>query len=182
MNRRLALKQLGLVSAAAVLLPTCISDPKKVTIALNNLQITSDEEMLLGDMADVIIPNTKTPGARAVGAHLFTLVMVDDCLPKEQQEKYLQGMRSFEKSLKNLTGKSFSDSSAEQRLSQFTLLEQKLESLPGEIKTFYSTTKRYILQGYLASEHFMTHVIPYQLVPGPDFKGCTPVANTKTVI
>ncbi|HYF67473.1 MAG TPA: gluconate 2-dehydrogenase subunit 3 family protein [Ohtaekwangia sp.] len=182
MNRRLALKQLGLVSAAAVLLPTCIGDPKKVTIALNNLQITSDEEILLGDIADVMIPATKTPGARAVGAHLFTLVMVDDCLPKEQQEKYLKGMRSFEKSLKNLTGKSFSDSSAEQRLLQFTLFEQKLESLPVEIKTFYSTTKHYITQGYLASQYFMTEVKPYQLIPGPDFRGCVPVANNKTVI
>src|SRR5690606_41927465 len=58
------------------------------SIALNHLQVNGEEEDLLALIAETIIPETDTPGARTVGAHHFTLVMVDDCLPKDQQLEY----------------------------------------------------------------------------------------------
>ena len=83
MKRRTVLRNLAMASAAAILLPACVSDPKKVSIALNRLQVTPDDEELLGNIADTLIPTTETPGARDTSAHLFALVMVDDCLPKK---------------------------------------------------------------------------------------------------
>ena len=177
MKRRTVFKHLAAATAAAWILPTCISDPKKVSLALNHLQVTGEEEELLGDIADVMIPVTDTPGARTVHAHLFTLVMVDDCLNKAEQEKYLKGMRSFPAELKSLTGKSFSSASADERLDMLTTLEARREELTEETKTFYNTTRSYILQGYTASEHFLTDIKPYQLVPGPHYKGCIKVES-----
>lgn len=180
MKRRTVFKHLAAATAAAWVLPSCVSDPKKVSIALNHLQVTGDEEELLGNIADVIIPATDTPGARAVQAHLFTLVMVDDCLAKEDQEKYLKGMRSFPQVLKSLTGKSFSGASPQERLQMLSTFEGRQEELSEEIKAFYSKTRRYIVQGYLSSKHFLTEIKPYQLVPGPDYRGCIPV-DSKTL-
>lgn len=180
MNRRVVFKHLATAAAAAWILPSCVSDPKKVSIALNHLQITGDEEALLGDLADVMIPATETPGARAVGAHLFALVMVDDCLSQQEQEMYLKGMRTFSDALKSITGKSFADGSAEERLQMLTAVEQRKEGLPEEMKVFYSRTRNYILQGYMTSQHFLTNVKPYQLVPGPNYRGCVPM-DPKTV-
>ena len=177
MNRRTVFKNLAMASAAAWLLPSCVPDPKKVSIALNHLQVTGDEEELLGDIADVIIPATDTPGARAVQAHHFTLVMVDDCLDKEEQAKYLQGMRSFPDVMRSLTGKSFSGASSGERLEMLSTLEQRLEEQSEETKTFYNITKSHILQGYMSSKHFLTEVKPYQLVPGPDYRGCVAVGD-----
>src|SRR5687768_3608556 len=125
MKRRTVFKHLAVASAAAWLLPSCISDPKKVSIALNHLQITEDEEELLANIADVMIPATDTPGARVLGAHLFTLVMVDDCMSKEAQKKYLKGMRSFDDAVKTFTGKSFSRASVEDRMQVLTAFEEK---------------------------------------------------------
>lgn len=180
MRRRTVFKHLAAATAAAWILPSCISDPKKVSLALNHLRVTGEEEELLGDIADVMIPVTDTPGARTVQAHLFTLVMVDDCMPKVEQEKYLKGMRSFTSELESLTGRSFASATAEERLQMLTTLESRREELTEETRVFYNTTRRYVVQGYTSSQHFLTNIKPYQLVPGPGYKGCIK-ADSKTL-
>ena len=176
MRRRTVFKHLAAAGAAAWLLPSCVSDPKKVSVALNRLEITADEETLLGRMAEVMIPATDTPGAREVGAHLFAIVMVDDCLTKEEQQKYLKGMRNFEEQVKSVTGKSFSGARPEERLKMLTQFEEQLEEVDEDSRTFYGRTRDYIIQGYTSSQHFLTKVKPYELVPGPDYNGCAPVS------
>jgi hypothetical protein len=107
--------------------------------------------------------------------------MVDDCLAKADQEAYLKGMRAFEGSVRSLTGRSFADASAEERLQILKTFEEKLKTADENVRIFYSKTRGYIIQGYTSSQHFLTKVKPYQLVPGPDYKGCVPVSDSKTV-
>lgn len=177
MKRRTLLRQLAVSATAAVLLPSCLLDQKKVSVALNNLKISNIEEELLALLAETIIPETETPGARSLKAHLFALVMVDDCLSKEDREKYLAGMRSFDKTISSMIGKTFAEASVEERVAVLNELEKNRETLPEELTTFYRRSKRYIVQGYLSSQHFLTNVKKYELVPGPDFRGCVPVSN-----
>ena len=172
MNRRLVLKQLAVATAAAWFLPSCVTDTKKLSIALNNLKISSEDEELMASLADTIIPETDTPGAKTVEAHLFALMMVDDCMSKTDQEKYLQGMRNFNSAIEQIAGNSFESLSPEERLQALIKLEDGGDSLSDDIKTFYFRSKGYIIQGYTQSQHFLTEVQPYVLVPGPDFKGC----------
>ena len=171
-----------MASVAAWVLPACVSDPKKVSIALNKLQVTDEEEALLAKLADVMIPETDTPGALAVKAHLFTLVMVDDCLSKEDQKKYLKGMRAFENALKELSGKDFNNASADERLGMLMAFETRLEESDEETKFFYKRSRAYILQGYTSSQYFLTKVKPYALVPGPNYNGCAPVSGESKII
>jgi hypothetical protein len=171
-----------MASVAAWVLPACISDPKKVSVALNKLQVSEDEEALLAKLADVMIPETDTPGALAVKAHQFTLVMVDDCLNKDDQKKYLKGMRTFEKALNKLTGKNFNDASADERLEMLMAFEAHIEESDEETKFFYKRTRSYILQGYTSSQHFLTEVKPYVLVPGPNYHGCAPVSGESKIL
>ena len=182
MKRRTVFKHLAAATAAAWILPSCISDPKKVSITLNRLQVTPDEEALLGDIADVMIPATETPGARAMSAHLFTLVMVDDCMSKEEQGKYLEGMRSFPDAVLSVTGQSFTEASAEERLKILNAFEEKLDTVDENTKTFYRRTRAYIIQGYTSSQHFLTNVKPYQLVPGPRYDGCASLSNDSNTL
>jgi hypothetical protein len=171
-----------MASAAAWILPSCISDPKKVSLALNRLQITGEEEEFLGSLASTMIPATETPGAHETGAHLFALVMVDDCLSKADQEKYLKGMRNFDGAVKKLTGKTFSSAAAGDRLQILTSFEKDIESVDEDVKSFYTQTRSYIIQGYTASQHFLTEVKPYQLVPGPNYNGCAPLTTDQKTI
>jgi len=179
MNRRTVIKQIAISSAAAFLFPACFRDGKdqQTYVKLNNLKITGAEKDLIGDIADVIIPETDTPGARKLEGHVFVLVMVDDCLGKEDQEKYITGMRSFDESLRTLTGKSFQEANLEQRTEMLNELEKNADKVSGEANYFYRRTRGYIIQSYLSSQHFLTAVKEYKLVPGPNFKGCVPVKN-----
>lgn len=182
MKRRTAFKHLAMASAAAWILPSCISDPKKVSIALNRLSITGDEEDLIGDIAEVLIPRTDTPGARETSAHIFTLVMVDDCLSKTEQETYLKGMRAFPDEALRITGSSFQGSPAGERLQILTAFEQDLESVGEDTRMFYETTRNYIIQGYTSSQYFLTEVKPYKLVPGAGYDGCALISiDQKTI-
>jgi hypothetical protein len=182
MNRRTILKQLAMATTAAMLLPSCISDPKKVSIALKNLDINGDEEELLASIAETIIPATDKPGAVAVGAHLFTFVMVDDCQDKASKEKYLKGLRLFEDTCKQMKGKTFTKSTADEKLELLKQIEKDSKTLNEDVLAFYQMSKQYILQGYLSSQYYMSEVKHYQLVPGPVFNGCVPVSqNPKTV-
>ena len=177
MDRRSALKYLGIASAAAVMLPSCVQDEKKLSIALNNLNISGDEEELMGLLASTLIPLTDTPGAKEVDAHLFTFIMIDDCHPKEDQEKFLSGMRAFNDETKKISGKAFSKSSEGERKALMEKLEEGKIELSDAVRTFYGMSKRYIIQGYLSSKHFLTNVKPYQHVPGPAFLGCKSLSN-----
>lgn len=182
MKRRTVFKHLAVASAAAWILPSCISDPKKVSIALNRLRITGDDEELIGDIAEVLIPRTDTPGARETSAHIFTLVMVDDCLSKTDQEKYLKGMRAFPDEVVRITGRPFQGPPARERLEILTAFEEQLESAGQEARMFYETTRNYIIQGYTSSQYFLIEVKPYQLVPGPAYDGCAPVTNEQKTL
>lgn len=172
MNRRVLLKQLGLAATAAALLPSCLRDSKKVSVALNNLKVSGDEEELIANIADTMIPETDKPGAVKVGAHLFALVMVDDCTDAQTKEKFLNGMRSFDDACEKLTNKKFSDASAAERLDILKKIESEGDKLPEELKSFYWMSKGYIVEGYTTSEYFLTNVKKYELVPGPKFSGC----------
>lgn len=179
MDRRSALKYLGIASAAAIVLPSCVQDEKKLSIALNNLKISGDDEELVGAIASALIPLTDTPGAREVDAHLFTFIMIDDCHPKEEQEKFLTGMRAFKDEMKKLTGKSFMKSSAVERTNILEKLQDEKTVISDAVRAFYGMSKRYIIQGYLSSQHFLTKVKPYQHVPGAVFLGCKPFSDNQ---
>ena len=180
MNRRILLKQLAVSTAAAFMLPSCLLEKEKVSQALNNLKITSDDEKLISLLAETIIPETDTPGAKSLKADAFALVMVDDCMDKAEQEKYLAGMRAFDDAVEKVAGKSFSDASADERADILGKVEAAKDDLPEDVSNFYWETKGLIIHGYTSSQHYLTSIKPYVHVPGPNFKGGVPVQTSKS--
>lgn len=186
MNRRIALKQMGLISAGAMLLPSCLHEARKLSVSLNNIVITGDQEALLAELVGSIIPATETPGARELEVHKFVLRMVDDCQDAENQQKFVTGLGQLDETTKRFVGKSFEDSTAEERHSLLSELESKKEQSAmgdgkeSQIPTFYSLTKRYTVQGYLSSEYIMTNVLVYNMVPG-GFNGCVEIKDKNDI-
>jgi hypothetical protein len=176
MDRRTALKHFAVAGAASMLLPGCLTDKRKVSVALNNLQVTPDDEELLAEIADTIIPSAgEKPGAKQVGAHLFTFVMVDDCLPPSEKEKFMNGLRSFNKSVSEEGA--FMKMDADEKLQALLSFEKKGETAEQSLREFYRIAKDLIIRGYTSSQYFLTEVKPYKLVPGPVFKGCVPLSE-----
>lgn len=172
MNRRTALKKFALTGAVAMFLPACVKDSGKVSSALENLDITADDEELLAQIAETLIPATDKPGAREVGAHVFAFIMVNDCLAPDRKEAFMSGLRSFNKKAPVPGGGTFLDASEQEKAETLMNIGKEGTSVDAAVKEFYSTARRYIIQGFTTSQYFMTEVKPHKLVPGPVYKGC----------
>jgi hypothetical protein len=173
MRRRTLLKQLMMVSAGMSLVPACLEDRAKASFLYKNLQVGADEEAMLAELAETIIPKTSTPGAKDISAHLFVLKMVDDCRSAEEQKKFMDGLRAFDAAAEKSGGRHFSKMSKEEKQAFLQTLEAGKEGDGPEI-SFYQSVKKLTIQAYTSSEFFLTKVQVYELVPGR-YHGCVPV-------
>ena len=175
MNRRTVIKNFLVFSAGAALIPSCMHEESKSSILLKNIKIDGDQEKMMAELAETIIPKTNTPGAKDLSSHLFVLMMVDDCYTKADQEKFMNGMEQFEAFAKKNYGNPFLKCTPAQKTELLKKLEDK-KDVTDEITAFYSTTKRLTIQSFTSSKYFLTNVQVYEMIPGR-FHGCVPVKN-----
>ena len=172
-NRRVAIQQLLLIWAGAALLPSCLQNEQKVSIPLKLIHITPEDENMLAELSETILPKTETPGAKDLLAHLFVLKMVDDCATKKDQEKYMQGMKAFQEWVKKKTGKTFVENSPAERNAIVAEMDQQ-KSPDDAISFFYQGTKELTIEAYTTCEYYLTKIRGYKMIPGK-FQGCVPL-------
>ncbi|UCS95720.1 gluconate 2-dehydrogenase subunit 3 family protein [Echinicola marina] len=172
MNRRLALKQLALVTGGLALIPGCDFSEEKILATYDELQITEGQQQVLKSLVNTIIPKTDLKGAVELGVHDFVLVMANDCLGQEDQERFVKGLKGFDDHIKSSYGTQFlkmDQGKAEAAVEELLNGEQGADA--EAYQYFVKMTKKYTIQGYMASEYVMTELMPYTLVPGPNFNG-----------
>ncbi len=175
MNRRELFRNLLLISAGGSLFHACTQVEKTSSLKLKNLQINGDQEACLEALSETIIPQTDSPGAKALGSHLFILMMVDECRTKKDQETFMKGLDQFMTEAQKKTGGSFAKATKAQQKAMVEDIEKKKD--PSEdIAAFYGMTKRLTMQSFTSSEYFLTKVQVYEMVPGR-FHGCFPIKN-----
>ena len=184
MDRRKALRNLGILTGGMVLLPSCEFSKEKISIALNNLQVTETQESLLKNLVSTLIPEGDLPGAGSLEVHDFVWVMVDDCMDKERQDAYIRGLNDFESYIKKTIGKTFASGSNEERVLALKGISEDATDdsakINDDVKVFFNTTKELTIFGYMRSEYIMTEVMPYTLIPG-SYGPCETVDNTKRI-
>ena len=178
MNRRTALKTCLVFTAGAALLPSCMQERSKSSLLLKNIKINGDQEQLMAELSEAIIPKTDTPGARDVGAHLFALMMVDECYKPGDRDKFVLGLKQFEDYTKKKFGKSFVEITQAQRNELVKEMESRKEEKDNEAVSFYKTTRGLTIQCFTGSQYFLTKVRVYEMAPGR-FHGCVPVKSLK---
>ena len=172
-NRRTLIKQFLIVSVGITFLPGCEGE-NKPSIALKNLDIDGDDEKLLAEVSETLVPKTDTPGAKDLSAHLFALKMLDDCYKKDEQQRFTSGLREFEKLVKEKNRKSFMSCSAAERQSVLSDLDKR--KADDDLSYFYATQQHLTIQAYTTSKFYLTQVHEYKIIPGK-FKGCVPVTK-----
>jgi hypothetical protein len=175
-NRRTAIRQFLFVSAGVVLLPSCLHDRQGSSIPLRNMTVSADQERLLAELADTLIPAGQTPGAATVSGHLFVLKMLDDCHTKEQQQKFLKGLQQLDEASRSASGHGFSEATPTERAALLTSIENK-KTAGDALNYCYGEMKRLTIQAWTTSQFFLTKVHIYELVPGR-WHGCVPVNGT----
>lgn len=184
MDRRKALKHLGILSGGLVMLPSCDFTKEKVSLTLNRLKITQSQEALMKELAACILPEDDLPGALNLEVHDFVWIMVDDCLQDEIRHSYLEGMTNFNKRVKELTGESFLKSKQEDRVKALYSIVREggkpSDQVSRDVLNFVEITKSFTILGYMKSSYVMTEVMPYSLVPG-SYGTCETIDNSKRI-
>ncbi|MCX2453110.1 gluconate 2-dehydrogenase subunit 3 family protein [Pedobacter sp. PLR] len=118
MNRREAVKSVAFLMGGAlsattigVFLDSCTSPSNKTS---GNL-FSADQEKIITEVADIIIPTTSTPGAKAAGVGPFIAMMMKDCYPEDAQKAFVKGLEDLEKQSQDTFKKSFLEISVPQR-------------------------------------------------------------------
>ena len=124
-----------------------------------------DEEQfaMLTRIADLIIPETETPGAVGVGAHAFIDMMLAQWASDERKANWIEGLESFN------TG-----TEAEQ-VKLLTALDHEYFER-GYEDTFFSGLKKMVLFAYYSTEQGATVELRYLPVPG-DYLSCIPLED-----
>ena len=174
MKRRTAIRNVVIISAGASLLPSCMQESSS-SIPLKNISITGSEEQMLARLTEAIIPKTKDfIGANDLKAHEFVLTMIDDCVSPEDQKKFTEGLKEFDKLSHDKFGQVFTGFTAEQKRSMIADIEGK-KDIPENVQKFYGTVKWYTIQSFTSSEKYLLDIRKYKQTPGGNFKGCVPV-------
>ena len=126
---------------------------------------------LLDEIADTILPETRTPGAKAAGVGTFIALMVTDTYDPNEQRLFRDGLETLERESRAQNGAGFMASSPEQRLALLERLDREaIEYMrePGAINRphYFRMIKELTLLGYFTSEIGYTQALRYVESPG----------------
>lgn len=178
--RRAALLLGGTLSAPAIagVLAGCdVSAPARWAPRV----LTPAQAELVTAIAERIIPETDTPGARAAEVHRFVDTMLAEYYTSSERDHFLDGLADVDARTQRACGRAFVRCSAGD---QHALLEQidretfasaavRRESLP----PFFRTMKELTILGYYTSRAGATRELRHVQVPGR-FDGCVPFRKT----
>jgi len=145
--------------------------------ATNTGSFTPADIAFLDEIAETILPETKTPGAKAAQVGTFMAVMVTDCYRPPQQALFRDGMARIEAAMQRRAQVSFMQASPAQRLSLLNEFDQqqKKPSTPARRSSkramapqdhFFRMMKELTLFGYFTSEIGCTQAQRYVETPG----------------
>jgi len=176
MNRREALSRVAIIMGGTVLgAEAFLSGCKTATTGVN---FTAETISLLDEVAETILPATKTPGAKEAKVGEFMKVMVNDCYETKDQKIFMEGIEKLDAASKKMNNKTFMESDATQRHNLLVALDKEAKDYqkaakPEDPKHYFSMMKELTLTGYFTSEVGATKALRYVAVPGK-FDGSAP--------
>lgn len=170
MERRELLKMIAILTGGAVIggsafLAGC--NPEKGTVK-RSISFSKAEIEFLDEVADTILPATKTPGAKAARVGDFMSIMVNDCYEEKDQKIFYEGIQKINLEAKKAFGKEFLSITPAQRLELLTRLDQNKDLNP-----HFRMMKQLTLLGYFSSEQGCKEAMRYNPVPGR-YEGTVP--------
>lgn len=176
MNRRNLIKTVGLSAIGLATVPWWVDSWSAKTLPASELGLGDEQNQLLTDIVDALIPSSEVPGAKDLEVDKFVKVMVADCFDKGVQEQFVKGLGKFSESVENSQGKAFGELSIEEKTAVL-LSEEAAEVASEEEFKFVSFLKNLTISGYMSSEYVSTEILNYELVPSR-WHGSFPVSES----
>lgn len=179
MNRRDALSRVALLVGGSVIgAQAFLTGCKTSTKYGESLNFTPEDIAFLDEIAETILPKTDTPGAKEAKVGEFMTVWVKDCYEEKDQKIFLEGMNKLNESSVQKNGKSFMESTPEQRHELLVGLDKEAKEYskakkPEDPSHYFSLMKQMTLMGFFTSKEGATKALRYVAVPGK-YEGCIP--------
>ena len=172
MNRREAIQRVvllmgGTVIGASLFLEGCQRP------ASTDVEMLFDPKTIdfLGDLAEAILPKTKTPGAKEAGVGSVIPVIVRDCYRSEEQEIFLAGIAGIDERAKKEFGKQFQQLEKKDQTAFVDILDREAQGydkkkIASELPHFFTMFKQLTLLTFFTSKLGATEVFRYVKIPG----------------
>ena len=167
MNRREAVQKITFLLGGTISAPLMAGIMGEKLNFGPSLDLSAEQEALLADVADVIIPTTGTPGAKAAGADKFITRIMRDCYEMADQKKFYSGLEKIDAQSKEVYSKGFSALDATQK-------NDIIKRTTVSDKPFFLQMKGLTVTGYFTSEIGATQALDYLPIPGR-FDGSWPM-------
>lgn len=115
MNRRELLRMIAVVTGGTVIGSEFLLSGCKNPESGSPMEFTEENIAFLDEVAETILPQTQTAGAKAAGVGRFMTVWVNDCYTKEDQEVFHKGIVILDEACKKMHGHGLMKASAEER-------------------------------------------------------------------
>jgi len=175
--RRVTLMLGGVVVGGSGLVAACERAQNRAAATREAGTFTAQDIAFLDEVAETILPETKTPGAKAAHVGAFMALMVTDTYDDQNQGIFRDGMRK-------MNAAAFMAATPEQRLAQLEQLDREQKTYtdakqPSDPPHYFRLMKELTLFGYFTSEIGCTQAMRYRETPGR-FDPCAPYAPGET--
>lgn len=179
MNRREAVRRTFLFGSAIAGTNLAILNQGCSTVRDgDDTSFTDDQEKAVAEFADILIPDSKYPGAKSAGVGPFIVMMINDCYPKDVQREFLGGLTRVEAISQTMFRKPFGVIARPERERVVKTLKDEAESEKGASLHFFKLINELAFLGYFTSEVGVTQALDYVPVPGR-YDGCIPLADNQ---
>ena len=137
--------------------------------------LNREQFAMLSRVADLVIPETDTPGALGVGVPQFIDMMLADWASPQRQARYVAGLDDIDKRARDAGASSFSSSSSEQQMALLLELDKEIFAEDSD-GPFFGELKKMVLFAYYSSEAGATVELRFQRIPG-DYLPCVSMAE-----
>jgi len=124
-------------------------------------------------LAELILPETDTPGARSVGVPGFIYQMMAEWQIEAERQGVLDGLDDLDRRSRTAGGAPFSGLSADAQAALLKTIDGT-KGQPGSAEYAWSTIKELAVYGYFTSATVQREVLRVQIIPGR-FDGCIPI-------
>lgn len=144
----------------------------------NKMSFTADDIAYLDEIANTILPETSTPGAKAAMVGQFMTIMINDCYEEKDQKIFHEGMDKLNDLSKKNYDVLFMKINDQQRHDLLVKLDNEQKDYMKNKKKeepshYFRMMKELTLLGYFTSEIGCTKARRYVETPG-NFEGCIP--------